>query len=409
MHHRGVLPDRARVTRVLTRSTTVLLLLAAFVERAWHNLRYIDFRNSNFFFFWLAGRMTWLSQNPYDSVQWLAGHDAYAVTWRPNQIFPYPLPLAYILAPIGLLPLPQAYFAWQVLSGLLITLAAWILLQRGGSPRERLLLLPLVLMLMFFGPVFLSLQIGGLGPLMLIAVIASIGAWDTNHPFLAGLLIALTLLKPPQGVPILVLCGYWILIRGQWRSVLGIIIGGLVLLVIGMLGDLRWVEHFGAASQVVLDRTLGLQSNALGFAYLACRPNLTCMWILGAAGSTLCLGIGAALLWRGRRTLSAWEALSLILPLAFVATVYLWSYDQVLYIIPIVWISVNLIRRTRSYLPTFGFMIVLVMISFGSLLVQARTRSDLLSVLTSLLIFGTCVALMRGRLGSGPIEPPATL
>ena len=35
-----------------------------------------DVPNSNFSFFWLAGRMILDGENPYDEAQYLAGHDA---------------------------------------------------------------------------------------------------------------------------------------------------------------------------------------------------------------------------------------------------------------------------------------------------------------------------------------------
>ena len=71
-----------------------------------------DYHNSNFAFFWLSGRMILQGESPYNETQYLAGHDTYGIKWRPNNIFPYPLPLALIFIPFGLISLANAYILW---------------------------------------------------------------------------------------------------------------------------------------------------------------------------------------------------------------------------------------------------------------------------------------------------------
>jgi hypothetical protein len=380
---------------------SVAILGAAFYQRAASNLSRIDYRNSNFVFFWLSGRMVISGQNPYDSSRWLAAHDANGVTWRPNLIFPYPLPLAALVAPLGLLSLPQAYFSWQLVSLALIALVTWFLLSRPRQVQRTLLFVPLVLALLFFGPVLLSLQIGALGAFTLAAVFLALAAFESERPLLGGLALSLTLLKPPQGFPILLLIGIWLLARREWRAIAGIGLGAMGLLLLGMLIDPHWLGKFATAGQAVMDRTLGLQSNAFGFAYHACTGRVGCMWLLGAAGAALTLGLVALYLWRRSTRLRPWEAINVILPAAFFSTLYLWSYDQILYIIPLIWIILRLIDRTHSYLAAFGFLALIVAVAFLALLSQANTRSDLLSVLTTGLVLTACLTL-------GPRDPRVT-
>lgn len=372
---------------------SVAILGAAFYQRASSNLERIDYKNSNFVFFWLAGRMVLEGQNPYDSALWIAAHDASEVAWRPNLIFPYPLPLAVLMAPLGALPLGPAYFVWQLLSQVLVAAATWFLLARQHDSRHTRLFVPLVLLLLVFGPVLLSLQIGALGAFTLAAIILALAALEAEKPLLGGLALSLTLLKPPQGLPILALMIIWLLIRRGWMALAGLGIGALGLLLLGLPIDSHWPEKFGAAGQAVMDRTLGLQSNVFGFAFHVCRGRSGCMWLLGGAVAALALGTAAAFLWRHGRRLRAWEALNVVIPVAFFSTLYLWSYDQILYVIPIVWILVKLTDRTRGYLVPFGFMGLLVAVSLLALLVQARTRSDLMSVLTTLLVLGVSLGL----------------
>jgi hypothetical protein len=371
-----------------------LLSLAALIyARAAYNLAHVDFRNSNFFVFWLAGKMVGSGQDPYNAAQWAAGHDAYGVTWRPNETFLYPLPLAFVVAPLGLLPLAVAYFGWQLLSQSLIALVIWSLLRTRSEPRFARLFFPLVVSLTFFGPAYLTLQVGALGALTLAAIWATIAALDSGAPLLAGALLAIPLLKPSQGAPIAVLAAIWMLARRDWRALWGLLLGMLALMALGMLGNPLWIAQFLASSRTLLLETLGRQANLLSAAYLLCGRNLTCTGVIGGLASLLVLSACAAFLWRRRSILSSWEAFNLIIPVAFVSTIYLWSYDQILYIIPIVWIAVVLLERSRSYLRPFAWVLVIVLVSLVALANQANQQTDLWSTLTTVLVFGSCAAL----------------
>ena len=380
-------------SRLALGAVIFVVLAALFYQRASHNRAHVDFRNSNFFVFWLAGKMISSAQDPYNAVQWAAGHDAYGVTWRPNETFLYPLPLALVVAPLALLPLPTAYFAWQLLSQGLIALVVWILLRERPEARFQRLFLPLVVFLMFFGPVYLTLQVGALGAFTLLAVGTAIWAWDRRASFAAGALLALTLLKPSQGVPIALLAAVWMVARRDWKGLLGLIGGMIALLLLGMLADPLWIVQFAHSSQTLVQETLGQQSNLVSYGYLACGHGLGCTWILGGLASALVLSACGVLLWRWQSVLSPWEACNIIIPMAFVSTVYLWSYDQILYVIPIVWITMVLLERTNSYVPPFVFILVLVFISFIVLFRQASSQSDLWSVVTTGLIVGDCALL----------------
>ncbi len=398
-------PNRQSILRAAGVLFAVILLGALFYQRALQNYVRQDYTNSNFFFFWLSGRMMWTGENPYDQAQWLAGHDAFGATWRPNKIFPYPLPLAFFTAPLGLLTLGQAYIAWQILSQVVIALCVYALLQHWQEQAQRLLFIPLMIFLLFFGPVYLTLQIGSIGPLALGAILLAIILLERDKSLWAGTMLSLTILKPPQGLTILVLAGLWLLARRDWKAILGVASGGIVLLLMGIARDPLWLIKFRGASQAVLDRTLGIHSNIYSFAYLACGQDLPCMWIFGTAGTLLTLGLGGYYLWRHSQRLTAWEAFNLILPLGFVSTIYLWSYDQLPYLLPITWIAGKLVEKTRSYLYAFLFLIVLDLQSFIALVVEADTRKDLLSIITTALTLGMCLWLLSWN--PPPIDKPS--
>jgi len=356
--------------------------------RAWISANSFDFQSSNFSFFWLSGRMTMEGENPYNESQYLAGHETYGIKWQPNRIFPYPLPLAVFCVPFGLLSLPAAYITWQVITLLIVAGTIYILLDHWPDSPPRRLLFPIFAAMFFFGPLYLTLHTGSIGALALLVVIGAILLFEKDKSLLAGLLLSLTMLKPPQGLTILLLSGIWFLARRDWKAISGVAIGGIVLVLIGIILDPLWVIKFRGASEAVMDRTLGIHSNVWSIAHLTCGGALPCSMILGGVLGMILLGLGGYFLWHNHSKLTAWESFNIILPVSFVSTIYLWSYDQLPYIIPIVWISGTLVKNTKSYLYTIVFLISLDIFSFFALNKQADTSKDLWSFGTSILVLG---------------------
>jgi hypothetical protein len=352
-----------------------------------------DFQNSNFTFFWLAGRMVMEGENPYDETQYLAGHETYGIKWQPNKIFPYPLPLAIFCIPLGLLSLPAAYITWQIITLIIVAVTIFILLNHWEETAPRRLLVPIFAAMFFFGPLYLTLHIGSIGVIAVLTIMGAILLLEKDKSLLAGIALSLTILKPPQGLTILFLAGIWFLARRDWKAIYGVAIGGIALLIIGMIQDPLWVIKFRGASEAVMDRTLGVHSNVWAFAYLACKGASPCSTLLGGTLGLILLGLGGFFLWQNQSKVTAWEAFNVILPIAFVSTVYLWAYDQILYIIPIVWIIGTLVERTKSYIYAFIFLIVLDLYSFFALIEQAGTSKDLWSLGTTIIVLGMVIWL----------------
>ena len=390
-------PSQVSITKIASIALTVVLLGAIFSLRAMQNFQHQDYRNSNFFFFWLSGRMVLTGENPYDQTQYLAGHDAFGATWRPNQIFPYPLPLSLFMIPLGLLSLSNAYIVWQFASQIIIAITILVLLSHWKEPAQRRLLVPMMIFLLFFGPVYLTLQIGAIGAFTLLVVLISLLLFEKEKSLLAGVVLSLTILKPPQGLTILLLAGIWFLARKDWKAILGVAFGGLALLVIGMIQDPLWMVKFFGASQAVMDRTQGIHSNVWAYSYLICKGSSPCSTILGGISALILLGLGGFFLWKNHARLTAWEAFNLIIPIGFVSTIYLWAYDQILYIIPIVWIVGTLVERRKSYIQAFIFLIVLVLVSLAALALHAYTLKDVWSLGTTIIVLSMSIWLLNRK------------
>lgn len=345
-----------------------------------------DVPNSNFSFFWLAGRMILDGQNPYDETQYLAGHDANGMDWRPNNIFPYPLPLTLFCIPLGFFSMQTAYVIWQVVTLLLIALTIYILLRHWQEKSHHNMLLPIFFFLLFWGPLYLTTHAGTISVFSLLVLLGAILLLENDKSLWAGIILALTMLKPPQGLTILLLAGVWFLARRDWKAIIGVAIGGLAILIVGLIQDPQWIQKFLGAGDAVMARTLGVHSNVWAFAYLACDGASPCSTLLGGTLSLSLLGGASLLLWRNQAKWSAWEAMNVIIPVGFVSTIYLWAYDQLPYILPIVWIVGTLTQKQRNIILAFIFLILLDLISIFAIVQQALTDKDLWSLGTTLLV-----------------------
>jgi hypothetical protein len=382
-------------SRLAATALGIIFLTAVFAVNSINNSRHEDYRNSNFAKFWIAGHMILVGENPYNPLQWSAEHRRLGSGWTPDVIFLYPLPQAFLMVPLALLPPAASFIVWGVLSQAIVAGACYALLVRSGSAEQKLMFVPLVLFLLFFGPVYLTLQIGSIGALTVAIVLAGIFLLDRDQGFFAGLILSLLMLKPPLGIPILLLAGVWFLLRHDARALLGTFAGGMILLVSGLLYDPNWVGEFAANSQVVSGRTLGTQSSLWSFSDFVCSQNGICTLALGGVLSLVLLALAAWWIRRFRQGNSAWEAFNIILPVSFACAVYVFVYDQILYVIPIIWICLQLIKGTRSYLPAFLCLIFLDLMSLQLLVLQATTQKDTWSILTTIVVLAMCLGLLE--------------
>ena len=378
--------SKKNIFKILGIVITLALLAILFQWRAFQNSNAIDYHNSNFFVFWLSGKLLLEGESPYNADNWSEGHSKYAATTPREPTFLYPLPLAVFLTPLGLLSVKQAYFIWQWISQLAIAVVIFFLLKRWNSTAHNRLLVPVMLFLTFFGPIYLTLQIGSLGPLTLFFIFGALYLLDKEYLFAAGILLSITMIKPSQGGTLLFLLCLVFLIRRQWNVIWGIATGGLLLLAIGLIVDPNWISVFRQSSEAAFDRRLGVQSNVWSFSYLACNGNSTCYTVLGIVGMLLLLGVAAYFLWHHHQKMANWQIFNLIIPIAFISTLYLWAYDQILYVLPIVWIIGTLVEKSRSYISAIIFLILLDTISFFALVQQAFTGKDLWSLGTTILV-----------------------
>jgi hypothetical protein len=357
-----------------------LALLPLYYLIAVNNERNVDYLNNGFFTFWLAGHLPWSGGQPYSSTDWVNGHHIHGATWIPNKIFPYPLPLALVTAPLGLLPINQAYILWDMLAQVLIAFCIlWLATHWEGANRQLFAIFVLAAAILN-GNIFLGLMTGTFAAFFLAILTLSLYFIEKRRPVLAGIALAGLALKPPL-LTVVVLIGLWLLIRRNWRAIAGLMAGGLGLLAIGMIQDIHWVEKFRGASENLLSMRLGNQPTILSYTRLACNGDLSCA--MGAYG-LIALALTAIftwLVWKRGAELSPLDVFSAGIALGVLLPPYLWSYDYALLIIPICYIAFDLIRRRETYLYSTIFLLILDVLSIiGLVLFWMNPASEALTI-----------------------------
>jgi len=358
----------------------VLVALPFFYSIALGNESSVDYLNNGFFTFWLSGRMNWTGAHPYASIDWVGGHHANGAVWIPNQISPYPLPLALLMAPLGLLNLQQAYIVWDVVSQLLIVLCIlWLATLWEGSNRRAFAVL-VVVAASLNSNIRLMLMTGTISALFLVFLVLALFFVEHKQPFLAGVMLSLLALKPPL-LTIVALIGLWLLFRRNGRAIAGIMCGGLGLLVVGLLQDLHWVEKFRGASENLFNIRLGNQPTLISYTRLACGGDLSCALAGYGLAVLVLVGLYAWLVWRRRGTLTPVMVFSAAIALGVLLPPYIWSYDYALLLIPVCYICFELVRRRSSFLWATLFLVVLDVLALGMVtLFGLSPESDALTI-----------------------------
>lgn len=376
-------PLLGKIKLFLMRWWVALLLIAllpVYYLIAVNNERNVDYVNNGFFTFWLSGRLLWLGQNPYSTSDWVNNHHIFGAIWIPNEIFPYPLPLSLIMAPLGLLPIEKAYILWVTLAQALIAMCILWLAKLWEGLNRQLFVVFLLVATILNGNVFLGLMTGTFATIFLVFLTLALYFMEKRRPLLAGIALAGLALKPPF-LMILGLIGLWFLFRRSWKAIGGIVLGGLGWLVIGLFQDIGWVQKFLMVGESLLNKRLGHQPTILSYTRLACAGFLDCAFMLYGLIVVALIGLFAWLVWKKGKTLSPLMVFSAAIALGVMLPPYLWSYDYVLLIIPICYIAFDLIRRRTTYLYSTLFLLLLDVLSIGGLVMfWMNPANDTLSI-----------------------------
>lgn len=386
-----------------------LLLLGALLWLGWRAaarmVASIDYRNSDFFTFYLAGWMNWQAQDPYSIKQWIAGHDQFGVTWIPNSIFPYPLPLATLLAPLGLLSLYDSFVVWVFTSGLLVLVTcAWLLAQEK-TPHYYAYALPLLIGAILFRPTLVTFHDGQLGALWLFLIGCTAVLWSRGNWFIGGLSLGMLALKPSLGLPLLALVGLWLVFRRRVTALAGLAVCGFGLGLIGYLRDSNWPGDFLKTSNQKLSGVFGASPSLWGFSGAICQYQERCTWALGGLVVVFFVGLMITYLWAMRDKMEPLLVLGIASAAAVLITPYIWAYDQILVLVTVIAAMIMAIRTGAPYLITASYPILLAALSAVLVLVALQLGRDHWSVWVPLVCLAALMVVLRRQRLSPPSHP----
>jgi hypothetical protein len=303
-------------------------------------------RFSHFIQYWAAVRVHLAGGDPYSLEQvralqveagWPADEPLNFFMWNP----PWTLPL---LLPFGVLPFAVGRCAWLLFNLGLLLFAMDRLWHLYGGPAERRWIAWAVGFTFF--PTMMELQAEQVSPLLLLGVVGFLVLERQGRPALAGAVAALLAIKPHLCFLFWIALVLWSLERRRWSALLGAAAAGLALVAVPLLIDPAIVAHYRAALAEhhpthVITPTLG---SLLRF---AAGPEPYWLQFVPVAVGTVWL---LTHWFRHRKSWDWLEQMPLLVTVSLLTTAYLYVYDLVLLLVPVVAAAAWTARRDR--LPT---------------------------------------------------------
>lgn len=376
----------------------ILLLLAVLLAvRIVGSMDY-HHNDNDFFTFWLAGHLVAHGGGPYDPAQWLAGYHQFDIGYIPNPAFLYPLPLAMLLAPLGLLPFNSAYIVWVALTQLMIIACLAILLTLETNRRRKLFFIPLFAGIVLFRPTILTLTQGQVSGLCLFALVWIAFLWQKGKWFWGGVLLGLLALKPTLGFIVIVLVAIWLLLDKNWKALFGTLVSGIFVLIAGLIVDPGWIFQYLQVGSNKLAETFGGSPTVWGLAALISHNQITITLIIGSlAGLVILFGFFRAIL-HGHATLRPLSVLALAVCVTLLVTPYTWTYDQLLLILPLTAIVLTMDRMGARFPLTASLFLGIDALVVILLFFDVILKVEILNALIPLVVFSLCLWKLDTRM-----------
>jgi hypothetical protein len=341
----------------------------------------IDYHNSDFFTFWLAGHLATSGQNPYLADIWVGGHHQFGVSWIPNATFIYPLPVSLLFAPLGLLSFHDAFVVWDFLTQVMISFSVFLLLRRYPAALTKHYVMPIIAGIIIFRPTIITLVNGQLAGFLLIVITAIICLWEKGKWWQGAVLLPILALKPNLGVPIIVFLSFYLLMQKKYTPLIAGGISGLVIVIAGVIQNPNWISEFLRAGNLKLSQTFGFSPTVWGISTFLCNYTRNCSISFGGVLSLFFLTTFIFLLARKRRVISPALVTSLAISTMLLTTPYTWVYDQLLLIAPIITVTMSIGKAGYRFLPTALIFVGIDIMEFIILGISVRIQLDIWNVM----------------------------
>jgi len=353
------------------------LLILCVGLMAWAQYRHLAYpmcyTGRDFMSLWGGGRALLEGVDPYDPAEWLPLRARYGSTWMPDARAPYPLWTLVLMTPFSALDIDWGAAWWLVFSEGLLGASVYLLVSRVGHVRPTPTRFGLLLVGGFATRGTLATLYGGQITIVLLFVVTLfLVLMERERPLLAGLVLALTALKPNPFLLLVPLLGVWLLWRRQWRALLGAGVGGVLLLAatwtIQPGWPVEWLAVRGKTAATFKTPTVW------GLAYALSEEGWPMLGLVAAGTVTTVVGW---LVFR-RRDWRVPEVTALGVAGSLLLTPYAWAYEHTLLLVPLVLLSV---RARRGWVRWSLWGGLAVALPWALYWVAMQSNSDVISAL----------------------------
>lgn len=230
---------------------TLFVALVAVESYALYTVFTSQFPSGNDFFVrWLGGREFLLNgTNPFDqSIAETAQRAMFGRLATPEDkdqaFFAYPLYTLYFFWPLSLLPYEWAQAIWMTLLQFMLLGSTVLAIHLSGwKPPQWLFWVTVVWGILFYNGAR-AILLGQFSILVGLALFLALWAIDHKRDAWAGVLLAVTTIKPQMVFLVMAFLMIWALLQGRWRIITSFIVSMLVLTLSSMMLVYTWPLDF---------------------------------------------------------------------------------------------------------------------------------------------------------------------
>lgn len=356
--------------------------------------RYAGYVETDFYIFWAGGKAIAEGKNPYEPSDWRSIRAKLEGVWLANQASLYPLYTNLMFVPLSFLPISTAASVWIALSQIMILVSVILCIRTASLTRWKAYIVLIVLGVILFRPTIVTVRNGQLGGLLLLILSLGIWLWKKAGWYWGGVVIGLLVLKPSLAAPFFLLFGLWFLIRKNWTPILGMLTSFALLMggfyVINSRWFIQWL-NVGSGQNALMGK---IMPTLWGFSALV--MNSSEYWYVLAGISALVIVF--LFFWFTRKSATPEEIFILaasLIPLVILFVPYLWSYDHIILVVPVIFILAVLDRLKVPFIFVGLLIFVIDLWALVLLLIAFQVGHDIWSVLLPVSIFLMSLLTLR--------------
>jgi hypothetical protein len=341
-------------------------------------VKLIPFVDRDFMTLWAGGKALLVGIDPYDPEQWESLFTSFGSVWIPNPWSPYPLWTSVFFVSLAWLPVNCAAAVWLSISELALGSSMFLLATQFGQ-RQLTSVSYLVLLAggFFFRGTVLTILHGQLTALLLLVVTMFLFLMKKRRHILAGICLALIVLKPTPFILFAPLISIWMIRRGFWRVIYGGVAATTLIVVASWLVQPGWLQEWlNARGKVYVTHQT---PTVWGLAY-EISP---IWWLWLGTGFTIMVTMILGWYCLKYRSWGIEDVAPLALSASLFVTPYAWTYEHTLLILPLVLVYLRIKATGLSTFIWLFFTLVLPWSLFG---IALHRKVDTFSFLMPLLV-----------------------